>query len=80
MKKSQKKELRAAVESAMAQALSALQIQDPSKKTKRVIHKVSKTVFTEVKRVLEKRSRAAKASELNRSAPKSGFPSRVVVA
>lgn len=69
MKKTQKKELRAAVETAMAQALSTLQIQEPSKKTKRVLDKVSRTVFTEVKRVLEKRSRredrAAKASTKN---------------
>ena len=66
MKKIQKKELRVAVETAMAQALLTLQIQEPSRKTKKVINKVSKTVFTEVKRVLDKRSRredrAAKAS------------------
>lgn len=69
MKKTQKKELRAAVENAMAQALSTLQIQEPSKKTKKVLNKVSKTVFTEVKRVLDKRlrheNRAAKASTKN---------------
>jgi hypothetical protein len=74
MKKTQKKELRAAVETAMAQALSTLQIQEPSRKTKRVINRVSKTVFTEVKRVLEKRSRrndrAAKASTKNGKASK----------
>lgn len=69
MKKIQKKELRAAVENAMAQALSTLQIKEPSKKTKKVLDKVSKTVYSEVKRVLDKRSRredrAAKASVKN---------------
>lgn len=69
MKKSQKKELRAAVENAMAQALTTLQIKEPSKKTKKVLDKVSKTVYSEVKRVLDKRSRredrAAKASVKN---------------
>jgi hypothetical protein len=74
MKKAKKKEIRATVETAVTQALSTLQIQEPSKKTQKVLHKVSKTVLSEVKRVLNKRSkkedRAAKSSVKNGKASK----------
>jgi DNA-binding protein Fis len=74
MKKLQKKEIRATVESAMTQALSTLQIQEPSKKTKKVLHKVSKTVLSEVKRVLDKRSK--KENRAPKAAVKNGKTSK----
>jgi hypothetical protein len=70
MKKIQKKEIRNAIEIAMNQALSTLEISDPSKKTRKVIDKVSKKITNEVKRELKKQTK--RATKANRPARKNG--------
>ena len=49
-----KKEIRTTFEVAMNQALSELTVSSPSKKTKKVIHKISRKLSSELKPLLKK--------------------------
>jgi hypothetical protein len=56
-KKISKKEIRHTVEGAVSQALSALQITVPSKRTRKAIERASKKLSSEVKRELKKKQK-----------------------
>jgi hypothetical protein len=70
-KKISKKEIRHTVEGAVNQALSALEISAPSKRTKKVIGKISKKLSGEVKRELKKKNKG-EAKATPRAAEKNG--------
>jgi hypothetical protein len=57
-KKISKKDIRQTVEGAVSQALTALQITVPSKRTKKAIEKATKKLSSEVKRELKKKDKA----------------------
>jgi len=58
-KKISKKDIRQTVEGAVSQALSALEITVPSKRTRKAIEKATRKLSSEVKRELKKKSKAA---------------------
>jgi hypothetical protein len=57
-KKISKKDIRQTVEGAVSQALTALEITVPSKRTKKAIEKATKKLSSEVKRELKKKNKA----------------------
>jgi len=57
-KKISKKDIRQTVEGAVSQALTALEITVPSKRTKKAIEKATKKLSSEVKRELKKKDKA----------------------